>query len=363
LKHYYLLVKNMSKKVMMVGPHIESRGGISSVINGYIESGLFEELGINYFSTYKDGTKSIKIKFYLLSLLKIILALYKSKILHVHTASKWSFRRLSIVLSAGIFLRKKIIVHLHGGGFEKYYKNSSKFEKFLIYKIFNNADKIIVLSNNLVPKIAKLFDTKRIIVLPNTISIPQRSFFKSKYVNEEFVNLIYLGALLERKGIYDLLMAVKHLSDKYDKFKLIICGEGEFEKVNFTIDTLGIEKFVETLGWVCGKAKENVLKKGYILILPSYVEAFPMSLLEGMANGIPVIATSVGGVEDIVDDKINGFIIQPGNIKNLVKKIELLMNDKKLQKKMSYASYKKVHSHFSINKTTERFRNLYQTLC
>jgi len=353
----------MKKTIMMVGPFYKSRGGIASVINGYYESGLIEKLCIKYCATYRDGTKIWKLLFYLFALLKIAISLFEIKILHVHTASKWSFRRLSVILTLGIILNKKIIIHLHGGGFENYFKKASTIEKIWITKIFRNATKVIVLANNQVQVLSDLLNIDHVVVIPNSIFISKKDISGINNDNKKVLNLIYLGALVKRKGIYDLLQAIKKVSEKFNNFRLILCGEGEFEKVKRTIDSLDIGQFVIMLGWVDKKVKEDVLNSGHILVLPSYVEAFPMCLLEAMAKGIPVIATSVGGVRDIVDDGINGFIIRPGNVEMLTQKIESLMKDKKLRLKMGSSSYEKVSSKFSIDKTIDRMRILYQSIC
>jgi glycosyltransferase involved in cell wall biosynthesis len=168
--------------------------------------------------------------------------------------------------------------------------------------------------------------------------------------------------LLERKGIFDLLEAIKIVSRNNKKVRLILCGEGKIEDVRKYILKLGIQDYVLTPGWVNGEQKKEILSNGYIFVLPSYIEAFPMSLLEAMAEGLPIITTSVGGVNDIIDDSIEGFVIQPGDIEMLVKKIELLLKEESLWIKMSNAALDKVSSKFSQEKTLYQLNTIYLTL-
>ena len=150
------------KTIMMVGPDLLARGGISNVIQGYFDSGIMENNGIDYFPTYQQGKKITKIIFYLNSLPLIFKNLKKYKILHVHTASKWSFRRLSLILILGKMFKKKAVVHIHGGGFESYYHKSSNVEKCIIKSVLNISDRIVVLTKSYKDFFSTILNTSKI---------------------------------------------------------------------------------------------------------------------------------------------------------------------------------------------------------
>ena len=95
----------------MVGTDLKTKGGISSVVQGYFDAGIMGRLGIHYYPTHRDGSRSDKVFFYMRGLFKIIINMPKYDIVHVHTASWWSFRRLFLVIFLAKILHKKIVIH------------------------------------------------------------------------------------------------------------------------------------------------------------------------------------------------------------------------------------------------------------
>ena len=340
----------------MVGPDTFEKGGIAKVITGYIESGLFEKYNIDYFPTYKNKSPILKILFYIKNLTKILLKITQYDILHVHTASMWSFRRLAIVIGIGIILGKKIITHIHGGGFEGYYNRSNLIEKKIIIYILNKSDIIVVLSQIFKKNLSKITDTGKIKVVYNSVNYSSKN---ESYKREKYFNIIFLGSLLKRKGIYDLINAFHQLIINDKRARLILCGNGEVDKINRILKELKIEKQVCLPGWVDGQKKIKLIDSSHVLVLPSYVEAFPMSILEAMSRGVPAIATNVGGIEEIITDFSDGFIFNPGDIQSLTNRIELLYNDDELYRSMCNQAKNNIAKRFSTEKTFLNFEQLY----
>src|SRR5690606_18209745 len=75
---------------------------------------------------------------------------------------------------------------------------------------------------------------------------------------------------------------------------------------------------VEFPGWVEGEAKELMFAHAGIYALPSYMEALPRGILEAMAAGLPIVASRIGGIPDVIEDGVNGILIRPGDIDGLV---------------------------------------------
>ena len=90
-------------------------------------------------------------------------------------------------------------------------------------------------------------------------------------------SILFLGKLGQRKGIYDLLVVVANLKKYFPEFKLFCCGDGELDLVAHRADILNIRDCVEILGWVSGKAKEDLLNDATIYVLPSYNEGLPVA--------------------------------------------------------------------------------------
>ena len=88
----------------------------------------------------------------------------------------------------------------------------------------------------------------------------------------------------------------------------------------------------------------------------------PMTILEAMSYGLPVIATNVGGIPEVVEDKVSGFLINPGDYSSLAEKIELLAKEHDLRKKMGQQGYRIVREKFDIDVITKKLNNFYDEL-
>jgi len=101
--------------------------------------------------------------------------------------------------------------------------------------------------------------------------------------------------------------------------KLVCAGDGERIAVARQAERLGIADAVRFTGWVGPSGKRALLENAALFALPSYDEALPMSLLEAMGAGLPVIASPVGGIQEVVVDGVTGFLVAPGDTHTLEK--------------------------------------------
>jgi glycosyltransferase involved in cell wall biosynthesis len=125
---------------------------------------------------------------------------------------------------------------------------------------------------------------------------------------------LYLGWIEDFKGIFDLIDAVDARRDALAGARFIVCGSGSrLDEVLLRIRRLGLESRFEFRGWVGGAAKRAALTEADMLVLPSRREGMPNAVLEAMASGMPVIATAVGGVPDVVRDGVNGLVVPPAD--------------------------------------------------
>lgn len=353
------MAKTNNCQVMMVGTDLNTKGGISSVVQGYFDAGIMGRLGIHYYPTHRDGSRSDKVFFYMRGLLKIIINMPKYDIVHVHTASWWSYRRLFFVILLAKILHKKIVIHLHGGKFDIYYGQAFFIEKVIIRYGFSLADRVVVLSSEWLKKIAAVCDLRKVLVIPNSVQIP---FQKGNPISKKTNNILFMGDLIPRKGVYDLLEAIKLLDLERNRVIVRLCGNGEIEKVKKRAADLGLEEIVNVPGWVTGQEKKKLLDEAYLYVLPSYHEGLPMSILEAMATGTPVISTPVGGIAEVVEDGVEGFLVEPGDVKALASAIRTLLDDTVVWKKMSVAVMEKVQSQFSSKQTLAQLKRLYNDL-
>lgn len=167
-----------------------------------------------------------------------------------------------------------------------------------------------------------------------------------------------MGKLEEDKGIYDLIKVGEKIITKNRNVKFVICGNGEIKKVRFIVDEKGISQYFDILGWITEKKK--YFEESDIYILISYFEGMPVSVLEAASYGLPIIATSVGAIPEVVQDGLNGYLVSPGDVEEIAKKLLELIYDKNLRRLMGMESYNIANKKFEANIIAKRLSAIYQ---
>lgn len=308
--------KNDVSNILYVGPYSRNpKGGVASVLREY------EKFAIDFkvVNTYYNSKFILNIIPFIYSLFKILFVITFDRtidIIHIHGASRGSFIRKFIVFRLCKILNKKIIYHIHGAEYHLFVKDANSFiRKRLIY-MFKHVDVVICLSKQWKQYFNETFNISNIYVINNIVEKPDQKHFKS--YDFKVCNFLFLGRIGKRKGVYDLMKSI--IDNKIilkNKAKFFIGGDGEIDKLKSIIENNSLENIVEYIGWVSGERKKKYLINSNVLLLPSYNEGLPISLLEAMSFGLPVISTNVGGIPEIVKNNINGFLIEPGNIEQL----------------------------------------------
>jgi len=175
-------------------------------------------------------------------------------------------------------------------------------------------------------------------------------FFSGKSKKHAGLRIAFVGRLIQEKGVQDLLKAVKGL-----KAEVIIVGKGPYEK---ELKKLG-GKFV---GEKDSAGVREILSSSDILVNSSYGEGLPTAVLEAGAMGLAVVATDVGGTNEIIQDGKNGYLVHPGNVSELRKKIQLLAKNAKLREKLGKALQKTVREKFDWDKIVVKFEKVLKSL-
>lgn len=342
----------MYKNVLVIGPGVETRGGITSVIKAYKQSNVWKKWNCIWIETYIDQSSLHKILFFLKSLFKFIVALPHTKFIHIHFSGSTSAKRKNVYFKIAKFFGKPIILHFHA-----FSPDTTIFgpNKKIYSKMFNDANAIIALSN-----IWKIQIT-HVVKNPNKIKVIYNPcspiFFPLN--PEKQKTILFAGTLNQRKGYEDLIKAYSLISHRHNEWKLILAGNGEIEKAKSMARELHIEDNITFTGWVSGDEKNNLYNNASIFCLPSYAEGFPMAVLEAWSYGIPVITTPVGGLPDILIPNENAMVFEAGDINNLARNLELLISNKELREKLSNASFQLSQGPFNINTISNQINELY----
>jgi glycosyltransferase involved in cell wall biosynthesis len=171
--------------------------------------------------------------------------------------------------------------------------------------------------------------------------------------------VLFLGEIGQRKGIFDLLRAFRRVIEVNPGACLIAGGTGDIAAATDLARQLGIEAHVSFPGWVAGDAKHKLFARAAIYALPSHNEGLPVSILEAMAAGLPIISTPVGGVPDAVTDGVEGFLITPGDVDSLADRICRLLADEHLRQTMGENATRALDAKFSSAAATAAIDALY----
>lgn len=244
----------------------------------------------------------------------------------------------------------------------------------LLMKIFSKvADKVIGVSEGVTEEYLKgqlHIPSAKAITVSNGVALPREINPKELLQTKEKLGIKdgdfvigSTGRMIQdsHKRFSDLIQAFADFSKGKENVKLLLVGDGP--------EKLGYEKLAEDLG-----VSEKVIFAGYqsdvhlfyrmmnVFALVSAREAFGLVLAEAMLNKLPVIATKVGGMKYIVDDRISGFLVEPFQIQEIKEKLEIFYTDESLKNQMGEAGYFKAMNNYTEKIYVNNIENLYVKL-
>jgi len=198
-------------------------------------------------------------------------------------------------------------------------------------------------------------NSERIFILPNSIDINE---FKQHNIAKKEYDIISLGRMSPEKELINFVKVIEKIKLVKPNIKVAIAGKGpEEEKVKLIIEELNLKDNISMLGYVEDIAE--FYNKSKVFLLTSRTEGLPRTILEAMSCGIPCVASNVGDMEDLIDDKINSFLIDDyRNLDEYVKKVLLLLDDKELYKRISEEAQIKVKINYSYEAATKVWEDI-----
>ncbi|MBW8049767.1 MAG: glycosyltransferase family 4 protein [Cytophagales bacterium] len=176
-------------------------------------------------------------------------------------------------------------------------------------------------------------------------------------------NILYLGWIEIYKGIYDLIKAVELNKSDFKNCLFHICGMGsQINSAKKLVNELGLDKRIIFKGWVGPEKKLAMLKSSDILVLPSHREGLPNALLEAMAVGLPVIASKVGAIPEVIKHGENGLLFDAKDHKTLSRLLISLIVDRNKRKVLGQKAREHILKHHDIEKVWKIFLELFDKL-
>jgi glycosyltransferase involved in cell wall biosynthesis len=215
-------------------------------------------------------------------------------------------------------------------------------------------DAIVVPSHAIAQALIKRvgYPERKIVVVPNGIEPPAQTTATGELIGT-------LSLLEPVKGLEVFLRAAAYLADRHPSWRFVVYGSGsQAEPLKALARELGLAERVLWPGFV--PAKEALGTLG-VFVICSYVENAPLALLEAMASGVPVVASSVGGIPEIVDER-GGRMIEPGDPQALADAIELTRADRTETARRTRVARERVEERFSAERNARTLLELYACL-
>lgn len=337
-----MIKKDLAAKVLFLGVSLKTKGGMTAVLvsyKKYID-------GMRFIPTWKLGNKVVKALYAVQALVRTWwLCRFDPdiNIVHIHGAANASFYRCRMFIKIAKKFGKKVILHEHAADFVEFF-NTAEDKKDIVDTI-NDCDCLIVLSNSWKDYFASIgVKESKIHVLNNIVSPPEA---ENNTHDDGKLHLMYMGEISNRKGAFDLLKAISN-NKIYFKDKLLLrMGGNEVDgNIKSYIKEHNLEDFVSYEGWISGQKKIDCLTWEDVYILPSYNEGLPIAILEAMSYSHPVISTPVGGIPEVVENGVNGILVQPGNTQEIADAIKRYIEQPEIVTIDGRKSYEHVKAFF-----------------
>ncbi len=278
---------------------------------------------------------------------------FKPDIIHAHSSKAGIIARFwSAVLNV-----KPIIFTAHGWVF-------TEGRKFWIRWLLAQIERIAAITTTKIICVSehdrelaikfKVASPEKLIVIHNGVDISLfQNIVKSQPRNNKPV-ITFVGRLAPPKDLFFLI----DVAERINNAVFWIVGDGELrEKVKRYISKKGLIDRV-VLFWERCDIPE-ILSQTDIFVLPSRWEGLPLAIIEAMMAGLPVVASNVGGISELIEDGVNGFLIPPRDAVRFTKALQILIEDETLRKKMGEAGREKAMKNFTLDKMLSKTMEVY----
>lgn len=284
---------------------------------------------------------------------------FKFDVIHAHTVIPVGF--------SAMLLNEKykvpVVVTIHGQDFQ-YTINKNEACRRNEFKVLKYADSIITVSNKLKNIIKDESFINKVTVINNGINPEELDIDEDiKYDFDGSRTLLSVSSLIKTKGIDISLKAVARLVEKYPDLKYYIIGSGEEENnLKKLAEELNITDNVVFLGRLPHKEVMQYMSRASMMVLPSWLEGFGIVYIEAMAHGKPVIAVRGEGIEDVIVDGENGFLVEPKDVDDVVKVLSFILDNPDKAKKVGTKAKEIVMNNFTWLRNAEKTIGIYDNL-
>ena len=339
---------------------------ISILVYGQNEDDYFVDKNIHFYKIKNIKVKGLSLFLTQKKVERLINSLYDSGKIEIVEAPDWT--------GFTAFIRPKcpIVLRMHGTDTYFCYLDNRKVKyrnKYLEKRALKNAEGIISVSaftGKLTNELMGL--NKSFAVIPNSIDA---SLFKPKENDSKTLSILYFGTLIRKKGLLELPEIFNIVNKSNNEVKLLLVGKDSadiktgapstWELMKLLFNQSSIKK-VEYFGAVAYSKIQDLIKEATVCVFPTFAEALPLSWLEAMSMEKAIVASNIGWAEEMIENKKEGFLVNPTNHAQYAECILDLLNDSKKQELFGKAAREKVESQFSQKLIAKRSIEFYKKI-
>jgi glycosyltransferase involved in cell wall biosynthesis len=285
---------------------------------------------------------------------------WRPTLLHVNVAPRGStYRKMLFVAIGRVIGGAPVALHLHGSGYDRFYESQPAVMRALIRAFFRRADMTVVMGRAWSDFVRMQLGVapERIRMIDN--GVPPRRTSRRREPGDGPLRIVFLGEIGERKGVSTLLRALASPHLEGVPWRAVLAGPGELTRYRALRDALGLAGKAELPGWLNEDMVEQLLADADVLVLASRAENQPLSILEAMAHGIPVVATPVGAIPEQVENEVTGLLVPIDDDQALALALRRLGQSPPLRQRLGAAAEARHAQRYSTAAHAEAFAGLY----
>ena len=355
-------------RVLLVGKGAPERGGIPSYLAGLMAGPLAREhdvafLNVAHEDTPQGGQLTLdNLRRTLRDARRVWEASAGRDVVHIHSAlaPAVTVLRASLLAWAGRRRGAQVVVHAHGGNIETWLRPAHR--RLLMRLAMWPAARVVAVWTAGERALVAALGAGKVRLVDNGVPAPEATAGRS-VDHAGAPRILYVGLLTPRKGVVDLIEASQLLSGRGIAHELCLLGGTPDEGPEAEVP---VRAAADGRAVIMGTRPPEEMGQAYasadIFCLPSWWEAMPLSVLEAMASGLPVVATDVGDVSRAVVDGETGFVVPVHDPSALADALQKLLIDPALRRRMGNGGKQQVASHFSQDVTAAALSLLYDEL-
>jgi glycosyltransferase involved in cell wall biosynthesis len=352
--------------VLLLGPTRSAVSGVATHLNYLFRSELSQHFRLRHFVVGSEGQNEGRVgrAVRLLSsplLFATELLRCRPAIVHINTSMdrKAYWRDLAYLVIARL-LRFPVVYQAHGGALPLEF-HKSRILRALLRRVLQLPEAVVLLGQHEVEAYRSFARRASLVLIPNAVPINEVVTDRVRSIPPRPLRIGYLGRLTRDKGLFEIVTAMGMLRDRGVEATLTIAGSGaDGDALHAEIVAQGLEDRCYLAGPLAGNETARLWRECDALAMPTYREALPYALLEGMEAGVVPVVSPVGAIPEVIEHRIHGLLVPPRDPSALADALGELASDRALLYQLGRSARMRILDNYSMDRLSADFLELYR---